>query len=367
MRFSELSIQRKLLVAKLVPLLVAINLIVAVVLFLGYYAQQRWIKEEMLVLSEVLAAQSVASVVFKDNKSAYQDLMVLAVQERVSYACLYSDISQGKLADYDPGDRYNAEHPCPQSEEIHYERDGSWATVHQPVTMNDQLIGSLYFEINLEQDNSLFLRYFLTLVLSTLLSGILAYRLMTRWQKHIYEPAVAQEETITSGFASSKGHSDSAVNVPPKGEYFDELTALPNARMFEDRLTKVLSLAKRKGILIGVVYVELLNLREISIRLGAQAEEEIITGAVACLNNEMRESDTLARLADRKFAAILIDIEDEKAAALVIERMLNKLQQPRSLRGGAIKLNVKIAVNVTAGELDVASLMQQSEASLVSR
>ncbi len=107
--------------------------------------------------------------------------------------------------------------------------------------------------------------------------------------------------------------------------YYDELTGLPNRSLLYDRLNHQLIQSKRSGSMMAVLFVDLDRFKAINDTLGHETGDHILQLASARLISCIRDGDTLSRFGGDEFVAILKDIESDKVAARVAERIISSM------------------------------------------
>jgi diguanylate cyclase (GGDEF)-like protein len=141
--------------------------------------------------------------------------------------------------------------------------------------------------------------------------------------------------------------------------FYDSLTGLPNKALLSDRLALALENAKRKQCQTALLFIDLDNFKRINDSLGHTLGDELLKivseRIVACL----RASDTVglwiaARLGGDEFIVVLPELESERGAALVAQRIADKVGQPLTLdqHQFLITLSIGIAIYPEDGESD---------------
>lgn len=125
---------------------------------------------------------------------------------------------------------------------------------------------------------------------------------------------------------------------------YDELTELPNRRLFSDRLNEALLLAKRSKTMLAVVFVDLDHFKDINDTHGHEFGDHVLKESAARLKAVLRESDTLARFAGDEFSAILPNVNSQEAIYQVLRRMLQSVTEPIEVDGTTFQVSVSIGV-----------------------
>ena len=128
--------------------------------------------------------------------------------------------------------------------------------------------------------------------------------------------------------------------------HHDPLTGLPNRALLEDRLKQAISLARRQGKLVAVLYVDLDRFKVINDTLGHDVGDMLLKEAGERLARTVRESDTLARTGGDEFVAVLSGIETVRDAELVGERILESMRDPLYLQGHELYASASVGLSV---------------------
>lgn len=110
--------------------------------------------------------------------------------------------------------------------------------------------------------------------------------------------------------------------------YYDQLTALANRRLFQERLSLALARAKRRETHVTVLVLNLDRFKGINESFGYEAGDALLREVSSRLGECVREFETLARLGGDEFAIILDDLEHQQEATVVAQRILDALASP---------------------------------------
>jgi diguanylate cyclase (GGDEF)-like protein len=120
--------------------------------------------------------------------------------------------------------------------------------------------------------------------------------------------------------------------------YHDRLTGLPNRNLFEELLDQAMHRARRGGLGVAVLFIDMDNFKLINDSLGHQAGDELLRELAIRLRDAVRESDVVARQGGDEFLVLIsdVDLKDSPAAAVgtaeaVALRIQEYLNEPFSL------------------------------------
>ena len=143
----------------------------------------------------------------------------------------------------------------------------------------------------------------------------------------------------------------------------DNLTDLPNRRLFLDRLDQGLRRARREQRQLTIFFIDLDEFKGINDDYGHHVGDEILKQAASRLLGAVRESDTVARLAGDEFT-VIADSPHEEADVLQ-SKIAACLAEPFAVGDGAIKVSASVgaAIYPDDGE-SIESLMQHADRSM---
>ncbi|MEG6507304.1 sensor domain-containing protein [Nitratidesulfovibrio sp. 1201_IL3209] len=110
--------------------------------------------------------------------------------------------------------------------------------------------------------------------------------------------------------------------------HHDALTGLPNRALLRDRLGMAINGARREGRKVAVLSVDLDNFKQVNDSLGHMVGDIYLQQAAEQMRQMVRPQDTLARVGGDEFVVVLQDVENERDAAQVAERLLARFTDP---------------------------------------
>ncbi len=132
----------------------------------------------------------------------------------------------------------------------------------------------------------------------------------------------------------------------------DNLTGLANRALFEDRLHQMVSLSRRRGSRVAVLFIDLDEFKPINDSLGHAVGDRILMEVAKRLDDQMRVEDTLARFGGDEFVALLTDIRSETDAVDVAERLLPTVARPYRLEDHELYLSASIGIAMSEPEME---------------
>jgi diguanylate cyclase (GGDEF)-like protein/PAS domain S-box-containing protein len=146
--------------------------------------------------------------------------------------------------------------------------------------------------------------------------------------------------------------------------YHDDLTSLPNRRLFQERLQQVLDQAATAQQGIGLLIMDIDDFKQVNDRFGHDAGDALLKAFSKRLTNHLRVTETVARLGGDEFAVILPDVAGEDEVVSIATAILARMQEPlmlgslvrecRASIGGAISVEQGMAAEDLLKQADLA-------------
>lgn len=135
---------------------------------------------------------------------------------------------------------------------------------------------------------------------------------------------------------------------------FDQLTGLPNRRMFYDRLDQEMKKSRRSGQPMALMFLDLDHFKEVNDTLGHDVGDVLLKEAAQRLRSCVRSSDTVARLGGDEFTVIMGELDDLGSVERVAQDILQKLMEPFQL--GLETAYVSASIGITLFPTDAIEL-----------
>jgi diguanylate cyclase (GGDEF)-like protein len=137
----------------------------------------------------------------------------------------------------------------------------------------------------------------------------------------------------------------------------DELTGLPNRRLFQDRLASALERARRTGTQAALLLVDLNHFKEVNDTLGHHAGDLLLQHVSSVFAARVRRSDTVARTGGDEFCVILEEPASRADAMRVGHSLLQMLKEPVQLDDHIVHISGSAGIAVFPDDAeDVESL-----------
>jgi diguanylate cyclase (GGDEF)-like protein len=126
----------------------------------------------------------------------------------------------------------------------------------------------------------------------------------------------------------------------------DELTGLPNRRLFLDRLAISLERARRMESKAALLVIDLNHFKQVNDTLGHHAGDVLLKQVSDIFQSRVRRSDTVARTGGDEFSLILEEPTNRSNAKRVAKSLMEMLDQPLQVGDHTLKVGASIGVAV---------------------
>jgi diguanylate cyclase (GGDEF)-like protein len=137
---------------------------------------------------------------------------------------------------------------------------------------------------------------------------------------------------------------------------FDQLTGLPNRRMFQDRLEQEIKKSHRDSLPLALMFIDLDKFKEVNDTIGHDKGDILLTEASRRIARCVRESDTVARLGGDEFTVILPEVGDADSVGRIAQAIIDALVAPFQLEEEYAFVSASIGITLypsDAGNLEM--------------
>ena len=128
--------------------------------------------------------------------------------------------------------------------------------------------------------------------------------------------------------------------------FHDPLTGLPNRRRFQECLVSALARYQTEPRRPwAVMFIDFDRFKLVNDSLGHQAGDDLLQQVARRVQEKLRPSDIVARLGGDEFAILATDIDHERDAVVLAERLMEALRQPFML--GEVELIATASIGIT--------------------
>ena len=146
---------------------------------------------------------------------------------------------------------------------------------------------------------------------------------------------------------------------------YDELTGLPNRRLFTEELARALARAQRSGEAIAVMFIDLDQFKQVNDNLGHAAGDELLCTVAQRLRAQLRHMDLLARLGGDEFVALVEGTAEAAHLSRTAHRLLHAAAEPVALAGTAVQVSASIGIALFPSDAnDADALMRHADTAM---
>jgi diguanylate cyclase (GGDEF)-like protein/PAS domain S-box-containing protein len=147
--------------------------------------------------------------------------------------------------------------------------------------------------------------------------------------------------------------------------HFDVVTGLPNRAAFQNHLERAIVHAERRHKQLSLLFLDLDHFKLINDTSGHPAGDELLRQVAGRIQSLVREDDIVARLGGDEFTLLLPDVDDDRVAAMVCEKILGDLARPFRLGQDEMVVSCSIGVASYPGDgRDSATLLKNADAAM---
>ncbi len=137
----------------------------------------------------------------------------------------------------------------------------------------------------------------------------------------------------------------------------DFLTKLPNRLLLNDRIAQAITLAKRRGTTLAVLFLDLDNFKHINDSLGHAIGDKLLQSVAQRLSACVRGSDTVSRQGGDEFVLLVTADRHAEDAALTANKILAALAAPHSIDKNELHVTPSIGISVYPADAENAETL----------
>jgi diguanylate cyclase (GGDEF)-like protein len=147
---------------------------------------------------------------------------------------------------------------------------------------------------------------------------------------------------------------------------YDSLTGLPNRSLIMDRAERMLTRATRQALLVGALFIDLDDFKEVNDTFGHQVGDEVLKAVGVRLSEVVRANDTVGRLGGDEFVVLAEGDAGSGGPETVATRLLDALSRPLALGGTDIgPFSIAASIGVAIGHREgAAELLRDADVAL---
>jgi diguanylate cyclase (GGDEF)-like protein len=126
----------------------------------------------------------------------------------------------------------------------------------------------------------------------------------------------------------------------------DELTGLPNRRLFQDRLENALERARRTGSQAALLLIDLDRFKLVNDTVGHHIGDELLKHVGRLFEARVRRTDTVARTGGDEFSVVLEEPMNRADAMRVARNLTQLLDSPILLEGNTVHIGASVGIAI---------------------
>ena len=138
----------------------------------------------------------------------------------------------------------------------------------------------------------------------------------------------------------------------------DELTGLPNRRLFQDRLASALERARRSGSQTALLLIDLNEFKQVNDTVGHHIGDLLLKRVGNVFSGRVRRSDTVARTGGDEFSIILEEPTTREEAEKVGESLIRLLEKPFELEGHSVRVGASVGIAIFPNDAPAAESLR---------
>ena len=405
--FNNIPIRRKLTLFIMLISTVSLLLASAAFIISDRLHTKQSVGDSLLIMADMIAANSTAAILFGDTDAAAQTLGFLASQNNIQAGVIY-DINNELFASYlKEGISVQLPELTNQTRNILFWND--YAEVFTEISYQGEQIGMIYLRSDMRAIHDR-LELFFGIVVGVLLTSLLvAFMLNARMQHIITAPllhlsAIARRISTERNYSlratgdgmdelgtlikdfnimldeieirdkklkqsqeelegrvvqrtrelekankeldTAKQEAESVAMHMQHQAQHDALTGLPNRSLLNDRIQIELSHARREQTMLAVLFLDLDRFKIINDSLGHATGDQLLCVVARRMKKCLREGDTVARLGGDEFMVLLPRINAVQDAGHIGNKIIDELARPATCNGHKLHITSSLGISI---------------------
>ena len=176
---------------------------------------------------------------------------------------------------------------------------------------------------------------------------------------------------LAGSLESAEARLVSAHDELQKQALLDALTGLPNRFLFEDRLAHALVRTERakrsaQGLheKLSVLFIDIDGFKAVNESLGHAAGDEVICQVARRINDQARNSDTVARFGSDQFLILMEGIASTSDCVALASRVVEAIKPPFHIANRRVQISVSVGIVIYPDHGDRQKLLAQADSAM---
>jgi len=145
----------------------------------------------------------------------------------------------------------------------------------------------------------------------------------------------------------------------------DFLTELPNRMLLNDRLTQTIALARRHGLSLALLFLDVDHFKRINDSLGHAIGDQLLKSIAQRLVACVRSSDTVSRQGGDEFVVLLSEVARAEDVARTADKILVAVSRPHRIDHQDFHITVSVGIGVYPTDgADAETLLKNADLAL---
>lgn len=128
--------------------------------------------------------------------------------------------------------------------------------------------------------------------------------------------------------------------------YHDPLTGLPNRLLLKDRFERALAHAKRAGLRVGLLFIDLDRFKSINDTLGHDIGDEFLKEISTRVIQSVRDTDTVSRQGGDEFLVVLSNLHHPDDATPILRKLIERMREPFHINEQEIGTSASMGISI---------------------
>ena len=137
----------------------------------------------------------------------------------------------------------------------------------------------------------------------------------------------------------------------------DPLTGLANRALFEENLEQGMALTRRHDWGLAVLFIDIDKFKGINDGHGHDVGDTVLRRVASCLQDHVREGDTVSRWGGDEFTCLLLEITSEEHVTRIAEKMVTRLAEECEFGGVVLTIEASIGIALYPQDGDTAEAL----------
>lgn len=150
-----------------------------------------------------------------------------------------------------------------------------------------------------------------------------------------------------------------------KAAHYDDLTGLPNRTLVLSLLKEAIADAKRHGMQLALMFVDLDDFKAINDTFGHLAGDKVLKQLAERIQHSLRESDLVGRLSGDEFLVVIKDLNGTEHLEQLRSKILDAIQMPIIVENKTLEMHASIGTSLYPKDTqDIQQLIQIADQSM---